>query len=474
MKIKDVSRFLASASMLVCASFGMAGASHAHQGGIQLPSLKGVNLEGASVRMVSPNDLPRSLNQSLREQSGGGAMNLRLEDNSILCSVMTHQKQDAPGMPGTVYDNPSTEDSENLLMDRNVYDFYLAAHELSHCFNHASLESRRQIVALQQSGKFEPYVPLLHLINASVRETYADFSAVLLGASKTGDWTVFSKAVLPFRSRVPDLKHVTLNATANLINGIDPKGLKGMSFQEVNALANEHFRKRFMNAKGEIDLRSPGLLDVVSEYAFTGEHLRILSTIDVYEKDAKLFLTTSNLIRDFGKAVYKKPIAMPNSFAFISALHVVDAKGMEAFAKEDRNTATPAGRKIASAFVEGMQAKQRRERAIDLYMHNVIFRQKSELENHIEKIMAWQRRTSMTGAERLLGAKLNDLLAENLQYDTTDSLAAAQQGLKELSQGQHQSTGLRGDEASHTLSQVNASPASLQRGRSTSGSDLDR
>ncbi|MDT8925276.1 hypothetical protein RBE51_21005 [Pseudomonas taiwanensis] len=442
MKIKNPSRFLATAAFVACTSLGLAAPSFAQQASVnpdaptslqasigELPFLNGVNLEGRSVRMVNEQDLPAALRQAIRQQSGGGAMRLNTKDNNILCSVTVQAHADAPGMPGTVYYKLSYQNEENVLLDRNVYDFYMAAHELSHCFNHASQASNRQLIALQKSPNFAAYVPVLHLLDSSIRETYADFSAALLGASKTGDWSVFSKAVMPFRASLPDLKHLTLNATANLVNGIDPKTLKGLTFEQVNELANKHFKMRFMNADGEIDLRSAGVLDVVSELAYTGERLRILSGIDVYKNDATLFLNTSNLIRGFGEAVYAKPIARADDFAFISALHVVDARLMGSFSKEARNN-TRDGRQLALEFGAGMATKERLERAVDEYMSKVLFKQPSQIERYVKSIQDWSKRTTTPGAERLLGAKLKDFIAENVRFDERSSMQASTQGLE--------------------------------------------
>ncbi|WP_410950974.1 hypothetical protein [Pseudomonas sp. S1(2024)] len=442
MKIKNPSRFLATAAFVACASLGLAAPSFAEQASVnpdaptslqasigELPLLNGVNLEGRSVRMVNEQDLPATLRQAIRQQSGGGAMRLNTKDNNILCSVTVQAHADAPGMPGTVYYKLSYQNEENVLVDRNVYDFYMAAHELSHCFNHASQASNRQLIALQNSPNFAAYAPILHLLDSSIRETYADFSAALLGASKTGDWSVFSKAVMPFRASLPDLKHLTLNATANLVNGIDPKTLKGMSFEQVNTLANKHFKLRFMNAAGEIDMRSAGVLDVISELAYTGERLRILSSIDIYKNDATLFLNTSNLVRGFGEAVYTKPIARADDFAFISALHVVDARQMGRFSKEGRNN-TRDGRQLALEFGAAMVTKERLERAVDEYFSKVLFKQPSQIDRYVESVQSWSKRTTAPGAERLLGAKLEDFIAENVRFDDRAPAQTSRAGLE--------------------------------------------
>lgn len=472
MKIKNPSRFLATAAFVACASLGLAAPAFAHQASVnpdaptsiqanidELPFLNGVNLEGRSVRMVNADELPTALRQAIRQQSGGGAMRLNTKDNNILCSVAVQAHADAPGMPGTVYYKLSYQNEENVLIDRNVYDFYMAAHELSHCFNHASQASNRQLIALQNSPNFATYVPIVHLLDSSIRETYADFSAALLGASKTGDWSVFSKAVMPFRASLPDLRHLTLNATANLVNGIDPKTLKGMSFEQVNALANKHFKMRFMNTAGEIDMRSAGVLDVVSELAFTGERLRILSAIDIYKNDATLFLNTSNLIRGFGAAVYTKPIAKADDFAFISALHVVDARLMGRFSKEERNNSRE-GRQLAQKFGAAMATKEGLERAYDEYFSKVLFKQPSQIDRYVESVQSWSKRTTALGAERLLGAKLKDFIAENVRFDDRRSTHAGREGLEARIQERlgavraGESSGLGNDELAEPASAV--------------------
>jgi hypothetical protein len=440
MKIKNVSHFLASATLVVCTTLGMAQSALSNEVSVnpeaptsiqnnvdQLPFLDGVNVEGHSVRMLKERDLPAAMIKAMQEQSGGGALRMNTRDGSILCSVTVEEHADAPGLPGAIYYKISTQDAENILIDRNAYDFFMASHEISHCFNHASQASNRQLLNLEASPHFAPYVPILRLIDSSIRETYADFSAVLLGASKTGDWAVFSKAVMPFRASMPDIKHMTLNATANLINGIDPASLKGMTFEQVNAFANQQFKKRFMNASGEIDMRSPGVLDVVSEFAYTGERLRLLSTIDVYKADATLYMNISDLVRGFGSAVYTKPIAKAEDFAFISALYVVDAKVMGRYAATSPANSAQ-GSQLANSLERGMAAKERLDRSIDEYLSKALFKQPSQINRYIASVQTWQQRTTTPGSERLLGQKLQDFIAENVRLD--DSQGAHRVGLE--------------------------------------------
>jgi hypothetical protein len=443
MLLKNVSRFLASASLVLCsvmASLPPAYAQDAEPASKKpypvlntpvrsLPVLDGVNVEGDVVHLGRRGDLPLYYQLELKDQAGGGAIRI-MTTEGVVCAVSTEQYEDAEGVPGKVYYRISKTAGENTFLERNVYDFYMAAHELSHCFNHVSGKANAQIAALAANPSFTGYGSTISLIDSSIKETYADFSAVLLGASKTGDWAIFNKGVLPFRASLIDLQHLTLNATTNLIKGINPKTLKGMTFAEVNALTNKIFKDRFMNAAGEIDLKSSGVRDIVQEFTFHGERLRVLAGVPAYQQNAVSFIDTANSIRGFGTALYKEPVANADAFAFISALHVVDARGMKALAL-DSSTSSEAGMMLLAEVVLGMTQKEKMTWAIDQYMSEHLFGQKSKIAQYGVALEKWQRHGENPDAVAALGAKLANFIADNVRHAADPALQSAKAGLEQ-------------------------------------------
>lgn len=446
MIIKNVQRFLAGATLVACAGMALSPAAHANDIGMNtevsgsfanslaaLPFLNGQNVEGNRVRLVSGELLPEHLKKALASQQGGGALRVNTQAG-IICSVVTQRHADANGLPGKIYYKVSYEDSENMLLDTRVYDFYMAAHEISHCFNHADATSNRQLTQLATSPNFKQHAPVLALLDSSIRETYADFSAVLLGASKTGDWTLFTQGVLPFRANMIDLKHTTLNATARLIQDIDPRQLKGKSFAEINSLANQHFRKNFMNAKGEIDVSSTGVVNVFNEMTFQGSRLRVLTLAKAYSAVAQEFNATADTIDNFGRALYANPAPKEEVFGFISALHVLDARAQSQLARESRTTDRE-GVRLVSDFNQSMNDKERLARAIDNYFSQRVFKNPSKLNANVEALERWQGRSANPASIAALGAKLADFIAENTRFESDPQASPAHANLEQRIQG---------------------------------------
>jgi hypothetical protein len=443
MLLKNISRFLASASLVACSVMATAPAAHAQSAVVPgndhfavintpvrwLPVLDGLNVEGDSVHLSRRADLPLYYQLALKDQSGGGAIRV-ITKEGVVCAVSTEQYADADGLPGKVYYRISPTAGENMFLERNVYDFYMAAHEMSHCFNHVSGKANAQMTALEANPLFTGYGSIITLINSSIKETYADFSAVLLGASKTGDWTIYNKGLLVFRANLPDLQHLTLNATTSLIDGIDPKTLKGMSFAQVNELTNKVFKSRFMNEAGEIDIKSSGVRDIVQEFTFHGERLRVLATVPAYKKSAVEFTNTANLIRGFGTTLYKEPIANADDFSFISALHVVDARSMKALALES-STSSEEGVMLLEDVVVGMTQKEKMALAIDHFMIERLFGQKTKIAGYVAALEKWQSNDVNPDAVSALGAKLANFIFENVRHEGYPRQETGGQGLEQ-------------------------------------------
>jgi hypothetical protein len=446
MIIKNVQQFLAGATLVACAGMALPPAAHANDIGLNtevsgsfanslaaLPFLNGQNVEGKRVRLVSGELLPEHLKEALASQQGGGALRLNTRAG-VICSVVTQRQAEARGLPGKIYYKVSYEDAENMLLDTRAYDFYMAAHEISHCFNHAEAASNRQLTQLASNPAFKQHAPALALLDSSIRETYADFSAVLLGASKTGDWTLFTQGVLPFRANMPDFRHTTLNATARLIKDLDPRMLKGKSFAEINAFANQQFKKNFMNAEGEIDLSSPGVVNVYNELSFQGSRLRVLTLAKAYRQSVPEFTAMADTIDGLGRALYARPTPKEDVFSFISALHVLDARAQGQLARESRPT-EQAGERLVRDFNQSMNDKERLARAIDSYFSQRVFQNTSKLNANVDALERWQSRAANPASIAALGAKLSDFIAENVRFEADPQTAQAHANLERRIQG---------------------------------------
>lgn len=349
MLINNVRRFLTTAVIVACASMSAyvsADVSLAPNVGKdevtsselgKMPYLSGVDVEGRSVRLIPEGKMPIAYQIQLQAQTGGGAMKFDIGNQSY-CAV-TIQDNNSDGMVNRHYMMRSNDDAENIFMQANVNQFYLAAHELSHCFNNSTSHSVEQLLEIKDKKGFSGYAEPLAMLEISMRETYADLSAIMLGASKTGDWTVFTDGVMPYRTGQLDTTHMTINALTTIISKVDPRMVKGMNFSEVNVLVNDLFQSNFMNADHQIDLNSVGVRRIAQEMEFVGERLRLYARMkDVDKTDAHTMVTKANLMRGFTRAVYGQKLGNATDFALLTALQIVDAQDQLALAADTQLT----------------------------------------------------------------------------------------------------------------------------------------
>jgi hypothetical protein len=282
MTIKNLTRFLMAATLMSTAVVTQAEPVHASHNKetaeafkhIQTPAdslrrIRGVNLNDEPVRIMSGHLLSDAEKEHFRNLMGENfALSGRYEGENT-CMIFIEDRSDE-GFMLPQY----TGESLYAFIQRDTYMYHLVAHELSHCLQYGNdmpLAEAQQYVSENDLDSKDLSLPAL---DESVREVHADLTAVLLGASKTGEWSVMMEAVMPLRASYYSPTHTTLNAVSNLINGMDPHVLKGASFDEVVQLSNALFKKRFINDAGQLDLQSEGVHDILREWAVTGMEAR--------------------------------------------------------------------------------------------------------------------------------------------------------------------------------------------------------
>ncbi|AXH59942.1 hypothetical protein [Pseudomonas amygdali] len=373
------------------------------------PYLNGVDVEGRSVRLIPEKSLPLQYRLALASQQGGGAMKFDLGDQSY-CSVLV-QGSTTEGMVNRYYIMRSHEDSENTFVDSRLNEFYLAAHELSHCFNNSSGKSVDQLVKIYRDKAYTGYAEPISMLEVSMRETYADLAAVMLGASKTGDWTVFTDAVMPYRTGQPDTTHLTINALSSILSGVDPRMVKGMSFNEVNVLVNDLFQANFMNADKQIDLNSLGARRIAQEMEYSGERLRLYARIKGVDKDeAEAMITKANLMRGFTRQLYGKTLGNSTDYAFLSALQIVDAQSQQALASNTQLTNTSEGW-ILSGVKNGSEYREREARVFYQEMSKGILNGVS-LDRQVSIVSTWKSQVSSEISASMITDSLDTLIAQ--------------------------------------------------------------
>lgn len=378
----------------------------------KLPYLKGVDVEGNPVRYVEADDLPATYQRALQEKQGGGALKFSIDGQS-LCAVSV-QHEDMHGMINRNYIVNSPEPSENLFMQANVHEFYIAAHELSHCFNHSSQESIKQINRLLNLPALSGHKKEVEQLEMSIRETYADLSAVLLGASKTGDWSVFVYGVMPYRAGLPDASHVTLNAVATIISRLDPRLLKGLTFDEVNVIANDLFQSAFMTPDRTIDLSSSGIGRILEEMDFLSDRLLVMTELPYADEPAKASLREKSAsMNGFIRALRTRGSRDVEGMAFLTALQIVDAR-----LQSELTTGTKfidlSNRYMMDEIEQGTLFREAFATKAFTKISRLADPQKA-LDAQVAIVSNWVSVVTSSQSREALTEKLDDLLAENLE-----------------------------------------------------------
>lgn len=393
MTIKNLTRFLMAATLMSTAAMTQAGPLNADRekttaeafAHIDVPveslkHIRGTNLRDEPVRIMSGNLLKEADKAHYRETMGENfSLSGRFQGENA-CMVFVEDRSDE-GFMLPQY----TQDTLFAFIQRDTYMYHLIAHELSHCLQYGNatpLEDARRYVDqhnLDINGKS------LSALNDSVREVHADLTAALLGASKTGNWSVMMEAILPLRASYYSPTHTTLNAVSNLLNGLDPKILKGASFDEVVQLSNALFKRRFISPEGQLDLRSPGAQDILREWAVTGlEAKAYLDQVDASaQPKGKALIEDINSHQAFAKAVVGDSLWKDS--AYISAWRAVN------LIEQNKISQRAAPSDDVNRFVNSNEIK------IESYpvVVQMAARQGSvdgEFTQHVENIATWSQR----------------------------------------------------------------------------------
>lgn len=416
MRIKNVKRFLAGAALVACSSLVHATEAPSATQALgstefkDAPFLDGVDAEGRSVRYVPAEELPLKHRLALYSQQGGGALKFNFGEKTY-CAVSVQSEQ-GEGMVNRHYVHNSAEASENMFMQANVHEFYIAAHELSHCFNHSTRASVWQLVDLLENPEMSGYADPINMLEMSIREVYADLSAVMLGASKTGDWTVFTDGVMPYRTGLPDATHVTINAVSTIISKVDPRMVRGMTFNEVNVLVNDLFQANFMDEERRIDMNSQGVRRISQEMEFLSERFRMYASMPYMSKDDKLMLTDkANLIRGFTRKIYRTDQGNAVDFAFLSALQIVDARSQAKLAERTQLT-DPRVKWIIEDVTKGSDYRERFTRAnFEIMMGSA--KERADLNEQVTIVSRWIDQSTNERSASLLSQTLEQMVAQN-------------------------------------------------------------
>jgi hypothetical protein len=275
MIIKNITTFLVTATMLgtILPLHAQSSESYTHTTdktslffhGVTLDeskmqSLRAKTVSGSDVSIIPVDALPDQLIDGFRSDYGHNFSltgTYKGKDSCVVVSDTSDKEKIAPLYVG-----------DNLygLVDRNVQNYYTTVHELSHCLNSNSQESLDLLNALIADPRFKQYGKEIKALESSSREVHADIMASLLGASKTGDWTVFNQAILPIRTGYFDPTHSTAFAVSSIIDHLDPSALKGQSFEAITALGNELFKRNFMDTQGRLDPNAPGMINILKDW----------------------------------------------------------------------------------------------------------------------------------------------------------------------------------------------------------------
>jgi hypothetical protein len=226
----------------------------------KMKSLRARTVSGSDVSIIPVDAVPEELLDGLRGNYGHNFSLTGTYKGKDSCVVVADTSGDEKIVPLYV------DNSLYGLVDRHVQNYYTAAHELSHCLNSNTQKSLDLLNALIIDPRFKQYAKPINALESSSREAHADLIASLLGASKTGDWTIFNQAILPIRTSYFDPTHSTVIAVGKIIDSLDPTTLKGQSFEVITSLGNELFRRNFMDTQGRLDPAAPGMTDILKDW----------------------------------------------------------------------------------------------------------------------------------------------------------------------------------------------------------------
>jgi hypothetical protein len=271
MNIRNIATYLASSVLAVSAAAVTAHPAvdlnqynNLHASQVTTQTYKAPNLSGEFVTMVPS----AAFSQVQVQQSKPyGSSHFSLVDHfqgRRACTVFLDQNGLA---------NPTLSSTSNLfnLVDRQSYMYSIIAHEMSHCLGLTERDDQRFYQqAVAQDKNLAPYGQALKSFSSAMHEVYADLQAVMLGASKTGDWTVLDQYLIAEKTQGFNPTHSSLMAVVELVDGIDPRRLRGMNFIQINNATNTLFRKFAMDSSGSISMNSRVGQNIMREWYATG------------------------------------------------------------------------------------------------------------------------------------------------------------------------------------------------------------
>jgi len=271
MNIRNLTTFLASSVLAVSAATVSAHPANdlnqyrtLYAGQVQTQTYKVTNLSGELVTMVPSAAFTAD---QIQRSKPYGTDHYSLVDHyqgNRACTVFLDQN----GLS-----NPNLSSTSNLfnLVDRQAYLYSIIAHEMSHCVGLTERDDNRFYqTAIQRDPELRRYAEPLKSLSSSMHEVYADLQAVLLGASKTGDWTVLDHYLMSDKTQAFNPHNASLMAITEMVDGFDPRRLRGMSFNQVNAATNTLFRKFAMDSYGNLDINSRVAHNIMREWYATG------------------------------------------------------------------------------------------------------------------------------------------------------------------------------------------------------------
>ncbi|WP_366548337.1 hypothetical protein [Pseudomonas amygdali] len=374
------------------------------------------------MKLATKADIAAQAQREVGSQQLGGAYKFS-HNNEYMCTFSLNNPVENR-LQNRTYANEYNDPVKGILFAQNVSNFYVAAHELSHCFNHNRLPTGKPLVRMMVNPDFAELVTPVGMLEHSILESYADLSVVMLGASKTGDWTVFTDAVMRARSGLPDPMHLTSNAVSSIIAGIDPKSLKGLSFREINAMVNQEFRKNFLDGRGEIGMGSPGVVRIMQEMNFLGERLKgVASLPGVPAQSAQQLRAQAEVIDKFSAKVYNKLPVDVNDYAFLTALQIVDARQQQKLASASV-PASLAGKNLIKQIVQGMDERQN----VSTYLYSTMTHNERQADNVLQRkvgvVEKWVMDSRSDVSANLLNEDIRQMIARYTTLSSDQMLTA--------------------------------------------------
>lgn len=483
MIIKNISRFLAAAAIIssglsLVAPSVEASTSSSQDAGLtaaafenfdqsldRLMSFRANNVMGLEVKLLPHHALSNQDTLTYKAQMGANFAVSGLYKGQPSCVLFVDTEE--TGKPYHVNIRPD-QSGVLSLVDRSAYMYYVLTHEMSHCLNHDNHSSLTRLVAIAKDPATSKYITPLSALEMSIREVHADISAALLGASKTGDWTVLEKAILPIRTLMYDPTHTTANSVTAILNTINPKHLMGQSYEAIAALSNELFRKQFLDENGMVDPYSVGAKQIMTDWYAGGLETEayIVHQSMQTEMDKQL-LAEIHLFREFAGTMM--PVSELTNLSDVTFLFALKQTVLE-----QQNLLVEGASQLNSqefkAFQEYNNAKkQNLETILSIYKTELTGEAPSlkATKNGIEK---WHKYFAIAHGSMILREALPKVLAETLTPPgdeiAAEKIRAAEDRVKQMLVQVHENDQLPADHMVSGLQQADQPSIRTEKSRS--------